>query len=449
MAKKRPRGKSARGLSSRAAASRTQPDYWRQRLFRNSFTYRGKRHEVGHWSVKIQHQGQRKTFSLRDTDPALAARQACDLYKAIVTSGWDSALALSINGDVEQNNQTTLRREKSGIGVGFDSRYWSQRLVHRKYTEPFRSGDAAGEFSVRIEYAETSRFFPLGTGDRRIASTRAARIYRTIAKEGWPAAKKLFPRELSLAFRWADSPLAWTYTTVQTQPAAGSRPLSTVADGRGHAHTLNVAIVESDASLRSVLTWCINQEEGCRCVCAFPTGAEALQEIRRRSTHLLLISENLSDQPGADCLRQLNEVAPKVAGLQYSVYEDAEELFKSSPGGAASYLFRRTPPTRILEPIAEARKQRDFGRERMANSVRQYFAATLLALPFGGSSHEFNSLTRREHEILALLSKGHPDKEIADLLRISTWTVHGHLKKIFEKLKAHNRTDAVVKFLNK
>jgi DNA-binding NarL/FixJ family response regulator len=242
--------------------------------------------------------------------------------------------------------------------------------------------------------------------------------------------------------------MAWTYTTVHTQPA-NSRPVFMVPDTRAAGQTLNVAIVESDASLRNVLAWCLSQEEGCRCVAAFPTAAEALQEIRRRPTHLALISENLTDQPGPECLKQLHAIAPKVAGLLYSVYEDAEELFKSSPGGAASYLFRRTPPTRILEPLAEARKQKDFSRDRMAGSVRQYFTATLLALPFGGSSHELNSLTRREHEILALLSKGHPDKEIADLLRISTWTVHGHLKKIFEKLKAHNRTDAVVKYLNK
>lgn len=443
MAKKRPRVHSHQDASSAVNAAKTEPGYWRQRLFKNSFTYRGKRCEVGHWSVKIQHQGHRKTFSLRDNDPALAARQACDLYQAIVTGGWERFL--STHSLLDQT-ETGLRRTAAAIN-GADGRYWSPRLVHRKYTEAFLPRDAEREFSVRIEHAGLSRFFPLGSNNRRIASNRAARIYRSIVKEGWPAAIKLFPRELSLAFRWADSPMAWTYTTVHTQPAVSRSQLLDGAEGR--KPTFNVAIVESDNSLRNVLTWCINQEEGCRCVRGFGTSSEALQEIRRQPTHLLLISENLPDQAGTQCLKQLNAVAPKTAGLLYSVYEDAEELFKSSPGGAASYLFRRTPPTRILEAVAEARKHRDSSRDQIAHSVRQYFAATLITLPFGGASSELDSLTRREHEILALLSKGHPDKEIADLLRISTWTVHGHLKKIFEKLKAHNRTDAVVKYLNK
>jgi DNA-binding NarL/FixJ family response regulator len=58
-------------------------------------------------------------------------------------------------------------------------------------------------------------------------------------------------------------------------------------------------------------------------------------------------------------------------------------------------------------------------------------------------------LTQREHEVLALLSKGQLDKEIAERLDISIYTVHEHVRNIFEKLGVHNRTEAVVKFLQK
>jgi DNA-binding CsgD family transcriptional regulator len=70
-------------------------------------------------------------------------------------------------------------------------------------------------------------------------------------------------------------------------------------------------------------------------------------------------------------------------------------------------------------------------------------------LPAGPSALELARLTPREHEILALLSKGALAKEIADALGISIWTVHGHIKSIFEKLGVHSRTEAVVKFLQK
>ena len=58
-------------------------------------------------------------------------------------------------------------------------------------------------------------------------------------------------------------------------------------------------------------------------------------------------------------------------------------------------------------------------------------------------------LTLREHEILDCVSKGFVDKEIASRLGISPWTVHGHLRHIYEKLRVHSRTEAVVKYLQK
>jgi DNA-binding NarL/FixJ family response regulator len=47
------------------------------------------------------------------------------------------------------------------------------------------------------------------------------------------------------------------------------------------------------------------------------------------------------------------------------------------------------------------------------------------------------------------MSKGYVDKEIAPALGISTWTVHEHVKRIFEKLQVHSRTEAVLAYLQK
>jgi DNA-binding NarL/FixJ family response regulator len=197
------------------------------------------------------------------------------------------------------------------------------------------------------------------------------------------------------------------------------------------------------------LSWCINQQDGCCCKATFTTADAALHEASGNSIDLLLAGQNLSDKSGIAFLKELKNLAPGIFGLLFSVFEDSEQLFKAAPGGAPSYIFRRTPPTRILAPIESALKNAGRAPEQFNNSIWHYFEGTLVSFPPGGSANELSTLTPREHEILALLSKGHPDKEIADLLRISTWTVHGHLKKIFEKLKAHNRTDAVVKYLNK
>ena len=57
-------------------------------------------------------------------------------------------------------------------------------------------------------------------------------------------------------------------------------------------------------------------------------------------------------------------------------------------------------------------------------------------------------LSVREEQILLLLSKGHPNKEIADHLNISVDTVCHHLKHVFEKMHVSSRTEAVVRYMD-
>jgi DNA-binding NarL/FixJ family response regulator len=393
--------------------------------------------------VKIQQQRIRKTFSLRAANRGQAAIEACLLYKQIVNHGWES-LNEVYKTDLEHGYTTS--RVATASPNRLDAQYWWQRLINRKYTETF-SANGNRELSVRIDHGGTSHYFPLGTHHRKLATSRAAQIYQTIAGQGWDTANTRFSRELSIAFRWLDHPVAWTYTTIHTR--INTAWTSIRANSSKTGARLNVAVAEGDPGIRQALAWCINQQDGFCCHTTFDNAAMTLKETPRQNIQLLLVNQSLSDLPGTVCLEQLKSITPKVPGLIFSVYEDCDQLFKCAPGGAASYVFRRTLPVRILEPIADAAGKQFLSREIIADRIRSYFQATVAALPAGILAQTLTTLTQREHEILVLLSKGQPDKEIADLLRISTWTVHGHLKKIFEKLGVHNRTEAVLAYLHK
>lgn len=432
---------SAAADASPGKSAKLQPGYWRNRIFKNTFTRAGKLFSVARWSVKIQHLGRRITFSLRSKARAAAAREAHHLYQAIVSQGWDAVIKESLTHS--SSAAATAEKTPTGFLSGTDVEYWKPRLIHRKYTEDFQSGRGR-ELSVRIEHAGTSHYFPLETDDESQAALKALEIGRMIASHGWETVNQKFRRELTAAFHWADNPVAWIYTTVLTLPGPllGQPPVKEKA-------TLNVAIVESDAGIRHALAGCVHRHDGFSCSTGFASAGEALREIPRRRTHLVLVSHSLTDQAGASFLEDLTKLAPQVTGLIYSVYEDSDQVFRSTPGGADGYLLKRTLPHRILEPIAATMAAGDISREQIAIGIRNYFQRLFAAWPAIGAVQEMSKLTPREHEILALLSKGYVDKEIADSLRISIWTVHGHMKNIFEKLEVHTRTEAVVKYLQK
>jgi hypothetical protein len=218
VSKKRPRNDCARraraGAESRADKRTLR--YWQRRLFKNTFTYQGRRREVKRWCVKIQHAGTRRTFSLTAITRAAAALEAQTLYRMIMTQGWDTAGLANRNGVARAGRP----RGNPSSWPKTDPRHWQQRLLLRKPPSPVPRSDAS-EFSARLEHAGTSAYFPLGTLDHTAAARRALAIYQTILREGWDAAQQQFSRELTIAIHWANNPLAWTYATFHTCPDSG------------------------------------------------------------------------------------------------------------------------------------------------------------------------------------------------------------------------------------
>lgn len=88
--------------------SRTHVSLWKKRLFKNTYTRKGRRHVVNEWSVKIQHLGRRKTFALGTTNKELAAIKAKEVYVTIVAKGWEAAEAIFNPGLVVRKDDPTL-----------------------------------------------------------------------------------------------------------------------------------------------------------------------------------------------------------------------------------------------------------------------------------------------------------------------------------------------------
>jgi DNA-binding NarL/FixJ family response regulator len=400
-------------------------------LFRSTFKYKGRKREVRAWSVKIQRFGRRKAFTLTHGDRSLAAAEACEIYQHINEHGW--------KGVDERRSKTKFHWPPAGHrstkGAVLDAS-WKPRLIHRTYPEPAEP-HREPEFSIRIEYGHSRTLFPLGTSKVDEAEARAKRIYQTIGSGGWAAANARFPRELSIALRWQDNPLAWTYTTIHTLPRNGAgRPESSGAGGT----EVSVTLIEPDKGIQAALAQGINKQSGFRC----QTISEVAMLDEQGRVDLVLANHDLPDEPGRPTLQQLPRSMPLIC---YSVFEDADELFKSTPGGSVVYMLNRTSPYRLFEPIAEMGSPAT--RERIAACVRTYFQRLSGLLPSGTLSWEHAKLTPREQQILEFLSRGDLVKEIADRLGISNWTVQGHIKSIFEKLGVHTRTEAVIKYLQK
>ena len=207
------------------------------------------------------------------------------------------------------------------------------------------------------------------------------------------------------------------------------------------ATKVTVAIVEDKDDIRNSLHVLINSSSQCECEHVYADAESALEEIPYRGPNVVLMDIQLPGMSGIECIRQIKVINPGIQFMMMTVYEDAENIFKSLEAGASGYLLKNTSPKKILEAITDLKE----GGSPMSGEIaRKVVASFQKNLP---DNSEKEKLTAREFEIVELLSKGFLYKEIADQLNITVGTVKQHIHNTYEKLQVNNRTEAINKVL--
>lgn len=354
----------------------------------------------------------------------------------------DFKLKFSVNLMLKQFSSSDRASIEPPAKPGGDN--WNNQLLQRPYRFPAVS-ESDHDLSVHIEHAGTGYFFPLGTANAETATAKAREIDQMAANEGWDAVCRHFSRELIVSFEWCMNPVLWTYTTIHTLVGkwGGQKSDSVPA----HAHKQRVVVVEVDAGIRQALCWSIDQQEGFASVpCDSVESSPRL--VARYKPRLVFLNRNLAGRIGLKSGDCAGRIQPETTVVRYSAHADGDHMFASTPGGAGGYLIKRVKPNRLLEPILRVASRSELMHGDFLQSVKYYFQDLLQS----NSSHDnpaLARLTQRERATLELLSKGCVNKEIAQAMGISPWTVHNHVKKIFERLNVRTRTEAVIRYLEK
>jgi DNA-binding NarL/FixJ family response regulator len=201
-----------------------------------------------------------------------------------------------------------------------------------------------------------------------------------------------------------------------------------------------IAIVEDNTIMRKTFRRWIDAAPDFHCVFACATAEEALVEIPRLKPEVVLMDIHLPGESGITCTASLKEQLPAVQVIMLTVYRNQELIFQALEAGACGYLLKRSSPDELLKAIAEVRSGGAPMTSEIARMVVEAFQKKPAAMTTDG-------LTQRESEILALLSEGLSNKEIADRVDISYDTVRAHLRHIYEKLHVRGRTEAVMMYL--
>ncbi|HTJ78713.1 MAG TPA: response regulator transcription factor [Rariglobus sp.] len=200
-----------------------------------------------------------------------------------------------------------------------------------------------------------------------------------------------------------------------------------------------IAVVEDDPGLRQQLTEILKSAPDMDCLYTVSSAEEAILRIPKNPPNIVLLDIKLPGMSGIDCLPHLKKAAPDTEILMLTIYEEAEDIFRALKAGASGYLLKSSPPDVLFEAIRDVCSGGTPLSGHIARKVVRYFQSV------GQMERETEKLSARELEVLELMAVGFINKEIADKLGVSLQTVKTYVKRIYVKMHARNRMEAVRK----
>lgn len=203
--------------------------------------------------------------------------------------------------------------------------------------------------------------------------------------------------------------------------------------------SIRVVLVEDHLVVRSGLRLLLENNPEIEIAGEAGNAAEALEVVRKTSPHVVLMDIGLPDRSGIDATREIKRYFPNVAVLALTIHEDEEYFFKMLEAGASGYVPKRAAPEELLAAIRTAAS----GEVYIYPSLAKLLVQDYLRTHSLKEETQFNDITPREREVLALLAEGASNEEIAAALVISPKTVERHRENIMRKLNLHSRAELV------
>ncbi len=196
------------------------------------------------------------------------------------------------------------------------------------------------------------------------------------------------------------------------------------------AGSIRVLVVDDHPMLREGIVAVIERQADMTVVGEASDGVEAIARFSELNPDVTLMDLQMPGASGFAAIEGIRARAPRAPMLVLTTYPGDSQALRALKAGANGYLLKSCIRRELIDAIRAVHA----GRRPISAEIAQEIAAHALD----------ERLTDREVAILKLVAEGHPNKQVAWRLQVSTDTVKAHLKNIFAKLDVSDRTQAVI-----
>jgi DNA-binding NarL/FixJ family response regulator len=193
---------------------------------------------------------------------------------------------------------------------------------------------------------------------------------------------------------------------------------------------IRILLVEDHFLARTALISIVSRREEMEIVAIAENGADAITQYFKCRPDVTIMDLGLPGTSGLEAIRAIRNGDPGAHILVLTNYDGSEDIFQALRAGAIGYLVKDTSRAELLDAIHATYRGARYIPEELRNRLAQRATGS--------------DLTPRELEVLALLTHGGNNKDIAKQLRIAEKTTSIHVSNILSKLGVSDRTQAAI-----
>jgi DNA-binding NarL/FixJ family response regulator len=196
---------------------------------------------------------------------------------------------------------------------------------------------------------------------------------------------------------------------------------------------MRVVLVDDHELIRQGLAKAFERDEAMEIVAQAGSVVQALAAYDAHKPDVLVTDLQLPDGTGLDIIRAIRQRDETIGLVVVTMHSGDDQIFSAMEAGASGFVGKDAPSRDVVSAARHA-----------ATSPRSFLCAGLAAAMMRRASNDTPKLSARESEVLLLLAEGHGTAAIAGQLFMSESTAKTHIARIYQKLGAANRAQALV-----
>jgi two-component system response regulator NreC len=198
---------------------------------------------------------------------------------------------------------------------------------------------------------------------------------------------------------------------------------------------IRILLVDDHTVVRRGIRMILSAQPDMEVVAEGKNGLEAIEEAGKTQPDVVLMDVNMEGMNGIEGARRIVETLPRCRVLALSMHRDAVYVREMLKAGAKGYLVKDADDDALLDAVRAVARGDAYLSPSVADAVLTDYRRHV--------TNPMDLLTAREREVLQLIAEGKTNKDIANQLNLSVYTVEAHRGRLMEKLNLHSTGDLV------